>query len=131
MSARPDFTNMKQEIINWLSRIEKIDGQPPKEVIAFNFGIYETEMGFKLYLVGGFEYDEHDDDWACIEVPSEEHRQLELPNTNSNQDWEYIQNQLVNVLVELESEGVFKQTILRNALAITTGFDDGDLTKIR
>lgn len=122
---------MKEEIINWLNQIEKIDGKPPIEVIAFNIGIYESENGFELYLVGGFEYDEYDDDWACIEMPDERHRYMTLPTELSKLGWEDVLKNVANSLNELEKEGKFKTTILKNAEAITTGFDDGELVKIR
>lgn len=122
---------MKEEIINWLNRIEQIDGIPPIEVIAFNIGIYESENGFELYLVGGYEYDEDDDDWACIEMPEAIHRYMSLPPELSKLKWEDLLKNIANTLKELEKEGRFKTTILKNAQAITTGFDDGELIKIR
>ena len=122
---------MKQEIINWLNRIEQIDGVPPREVIAFNFGIFESEDGYKMYLVGGFEYDENDDDWACIEMPEALHRYLDISSEMKSESWETVLNNSANILSELEHEGKLNDTILRNAIAITTGFDDGELIKIR
>ena len=122
---------MKEEIIDWLTRIEKIDGFPPNEVLAFNFGIYESESGYKIYLVGGFEYDEDDDDWACIEMPEAEHRYLSFPTEMESLLWEDLLKSVADVLRELEKEGRFNTTILKNVKAITTGFDDGELIKIR
>jgi len=43
---------MKEKLLEWLENIERIDGKPPKEVVAFNFGLYESEAGFTMYLVG-------------------------------------------------------------------------------
>ena len=122
---------MKEEIINWLTQIEQFDGFPPKEVLAFNFGIYESESGYKMYLVGGFEYDEDDDDWACIEMPKAEHRYLPFPSEMGSLQWEDLLKSVADVLRELEKEGRFNTTILKNVKAITTGFDDGELIKIR
>lgn len=122
---------MKQDIMDWLSRVEQIDGVPPKEVLAFNVGIFESLKGYTLYLVGGFEYDEDDDDWACIEMPESEHRYLELPAEMSSELWESVLEKVAEVLTELELEGRLRNSLLKNAMAITTGFDDGELIKIR
>ncbi|TDE27064.1 hypothetical protein E0I61_15570 [Flavobacterium ranwuense] len=123
--------SMKEEIINWINNIHQIDGIPPKEVIAFNFGIYEDETGYKMYLVGGFEYDENNDDWASIELPKELHRYLNLPVKLQSETWDFILDYCANTLIELETEGKLNNPLLQNAIAITTGFDDGDLIKIR
>ena len=122
---------MKEELINWINNIQKIDGIPPKEVIAFNFGIYESENGYKIYLVGSFEYDENDDDWACIELPTKSHRYFDLPKEFQSKDWDEILTTSAKLLTELEKDGNLKIDLLKNAIAITTGFDDGELIKIR
>jgi hypothetical protein len=122
---------MKKGLINWLNNIQKIDGIPPKEVIAFNFGIYESETGYKIYLVGSFEYDENDDDWACIEMPTKSHRYFDLPKELQSKAWDEILTACANSLIELEKEGKLKIDLFKNAIAITAGFDDGELIKIR
>jgi hypothetical protein len=122
---------MKEKLINWLNNIQKIDGIPPKEVIAFNFGIYESENGYKIYLVGSFEYDENDADWACIELPTKSHRYFDLPKELQSKDWDEILTASAKSLTELEKEGNLKIGLLKNAIAITTGFDDGELIRIR
>lgn len=122
---------MKQDLINWLNNIQKIDGIQPKEVIAFNFGLYESENGFKMYLVGSFEYDENDDDWACVAMPTKSHRYFDLPKELHSKGWDEILTICAELLTELEKEGNLKIDLLKNAIAITTGFDDGELIKIR
>lgn len=122
---------MKQELINWLNNIQKNDGIPPIEVIAFNFGIYESEAGYKIYFVGSFEYDENDDDWACIEMPTESHRYFDLPKELQIKDSDEILTVCAKSLTELEKEGNLKIDLLKNAIAITIGFDEGELIKIR
>ena len=122
---------MKNEIVNRLNHIEEQDGIPPTEVIAFNFGLMESDQGFVMYLVGGFEYSEEDDDWACIDMPEKTYRYLRLPDSIQSASWEQVLEQSYATLKELESEGIFKHNMLRNAQALTTGFDDGELIKIR
>ncbi|MBE8727194.1 hypothetical protein [Flavobacterium hungaricum] len=122
---------MKDDILNWIDNIQQIDGIPPKEIIAFNFGVFEDENGYSIYLVGSFEYDENDDDWACLELPAQVHRYFKLPNKFANVDWEHVLDAVSKVFKELQKEGEFDIPLFENAIAITTGFDDGDLIKIR
>lgn len=122
---------MKEEIVNWLNEIEKQDGIPPSEVVVFNLGLYESDEGFVMYLVGGFEYNEANDDWATLEMPKQDYRYLLLPQLVQNKPWMLVLEYAKNTLLELESEGVFNKNILQNCKAITTGFDDGELIKIR
>lgn len=121
---------MKEDIVNWINNIQKLDGIPPKEVVAFNFGIFQNEVGYVMYLVGSFEYDENDDDWASIELPKAVYRYLNIPASQSKK-WDFILHYCSSLLLELEKEGKFNIELFRNAIAITTGFDDGDLVKIR
>ncbi len=122
---------MNKEIIDWLNNIEKQDGTPPDSVIAFNLGLMESDQGFMMYFVGSFEYSEDDDDWACIEPPTKPYRYLRLPEEVQNESWETILNLSKKAFTELENDGLLDSTLIRNAKAITTGFDDGELIKIR
>jgi hypothetical protein len=122
---------MKTEILNWLNEIEKNEGTPPDSVIAFNFGIMESDQGYMMYFVGAFEYSEDNDDWACIEPPTKPYRYLKLPNKVQNESWDTVLELCKNALTELENEGSLNKTLIKNAKAITTGFDDGELIKIR
>ena len=122
---------MKTEIIDWLKNIEKQDGTPPDSVIAFNLGLLESDQGYMMYFVGAFEYSEDDDDWACIEPPTKPYRYLKLPGKVQKESWETILDLCEKALTELESDGTLNTTLIKNAKAITTGFDDGELVKIR
>ena len=52
---------MREEIEKWLQDI--CDHTTlPENVVALNFGLYEAECGYGLYLDGSAEYDEDDDD---------------------------------------------------------------------
>ena len=122
---------MKDQIQNWLSIIESMDGIAPPEVVAFNFGLFESTEGYLMYLVGGFEYDENDDDWAALGPPDKAYRYIRLPDELQDQPWDDILDVVADVLAEMEEDGLFHKGILKNAKAICCGFDDGELVKIR
>ncbi len=122
---------MEKDIIDWLNNIEQQDGTPPDTVVAFNLGLMESDQGYMMYFVGAFEYSEDDDDWACIEPPSKPYRYFRLPDKVQNESWEAILDLCKNTLTVLENDGSLNTTLIKNAKAITTGFDEGDLIKIR
>lgn len=122
---------MKDLLLKWLQTIEKHDGIPPKEVIAFNIGMYESEAGYSMYLVGGFEYSDDNDDWACLDVPTSDYRHLFLPDELQSKAPDAVAEYCASALKELEADGILATTLVKNAIAITIGFDDGDLIKIR
>lgn len=122
---------MNKEILQWLKKIEKLDGTPPESVIAFNLGIIEGDQGFVMYFVGAFEYSEDNDDWACLEPPTKTYRYLKLPEKFQNLSGEIILELCRKALTEMEQDGTLNTTLMRNAKAITTGFDNGELIKIR
>jgi len=122
---------MKEDILQWIDGIQQMDGIPAKEVVAFNFGIFEEEIGYTLYLIESFEYDKNDDDWACVELPTQLYRYLKLPAQFASENWEFVLDAITNTLKELEKEGKFNIPLFKNAIAITTGFDDGDLVRIK
>lgn len=122
---------MKEEIITWLDNLQKETGLPPKEVIAFNLGLFEGESGYMMYLVGAYEYTEDSDDWASLKMPASPIMYYKLPDNMNEEDWESVLDNCVRELKELESAGKLNIPLFENAIAITTGFDDGDLVRIR
>ena len=122
---------MKKEILKWLAEVEKMDGIPPADVVVFHLGVYKSDEGFVMYLVGGFEYTEENDDWAHLEMPKQDYRYWLLPENVQDKPWQLAVEYAKNTLLELEEEGKFDNNILMHAKAITTGFDEGDIIKIR
>ncbi len=99
------------------------------EIIAFNFGLIETEIGYSMYLIGSEEYEADDDDWAC-EVdfePEDKYFDLKV----ETDDWEYVQSTSEKLIRNFIASESYQNSFLFKADAITTGFDDGDLTKLK
>jgi len=55
---------MENSIINWIQRISEQE-VIPSNIIAFNLGLFKSEEGYCIYMIGSQQYDETDDDWAC------------------------------------------------------------------
>lgn len=116
---------------NWIKDIS--DKETVLENIqALNFGIFESENGYTVYLTGSSEYDIKDDDWACNDDFIPNNRYLEFDQKEiSSLGWQEFLKLIVDSLRNIiKSEEYSKYKILHIA-NITTGFDDGDLVKIR
>ncbi|WP_281225970.1 hypothetical protein [Flavobacterium aquiphilum] len=122
-------TIMTQKSFNeWLDKISKTE-KPSDEILAYYFGILETTNGYETYLVGSKEFHEDDEDWACNTdfVPADKYLKLGQAET----DWKQILDQVKNHIENYTQTENFKNSFLRKAKAIATGFDSGDLHIIR
>ncbi|WP_297091017.1 hypothetical protein [uncultured Draconibacterium sp.] len=122
---------MRDTLTSWLNEIEKNDGIPPKEVVVFNFGIYQSDEGYVMYLVGGFEFTETNDNWAHLEMPKQDYRYLLLPAMVQDKPWQLVVEYCKNTLLEMESEGLLRKNLLKNAQFLTIAYDEGELYRIR
>jgi hypothetical protein len=113
-------------LLKWLERISLIS-PPNPEIKAFNFGIFQTQNGYSVYLIGSTKYDSEDDDWACMEDYAPVERYLELPLT-ANGDWQSVETGLVEALREIVSA---VPSFLNNAEYVTAGFDDVVLVRVK
>src|SRR3954468_5189322 len=114
---------MVQDKFNlWLEDIIKTEN-PSKDIIAYNFGVFETPEGYEIYLVGSIEFDKDDFDWACNTdfVPKKKYFKL----GQKNADWQIILEQVKKLIINFSETDVFKNSFLNNAKAIAAGFDDG------
>ena len=130
-STKLNHGNMKEDVFDWLHTLEK-EEKIPADIKALNFGLCEGVKGYFAYLIGAEDYDEEDDDWACAEDYEPETKYLEFDEGESlDMDWETFQNKIKACLTEyMNSEGNVKTSIFYGKI-ITTGFDDGDLVRVR
>ena len=117
---------MEENIHIWLDLIEH-EAIVPQDIVALNFGIYETEKGYCIYIVGACEYNETDDSWAEDAEALSREFFLEIESQN---DWKLFQKQVEHILSnELKQRSTITSSPFYNKI-ITTGFDDGSLTRI-
>lgn len=122
---------LKHQFIEWMSRIAK-SNRPSTDIIAFNFGLFETGNGFTVYLIGSRSFDKEDDDWATeIDFePKEKYFEID-PNETRGLDWNEVREKVKTLLSEFVSSDLFRDSILKQSKHITIGFDDGELEVIR
>ena len=117
---------MKEKIHEWLDQIEK-GAVIPGHIIVMNFGLYETDDGYCIYLAGASRYEETDDGWAdeLEEMPGGFFIEIETPC-----DWKEFQEQVGCILAnEIQVRRAYAESPFRDKI-VTTGFDDGVLTRI-
>jgi len=118
-------------IADWITN-NKIAASELQGIEAINFGIFETTDGFTTYLTGAKEYDSEDDDWATEVDFEPTNKYLAIPPELTKQlDWMGVLELVENSLTIYLNSDSFTNSQLTNINVITTGFDDGDLTRIK
>ena len=130
-STKLNHGNMKEDVFDWLHTLEK-EEKIPADIKALNFGLCEGVKGYFAYLIGAEDYDAEDDDWACAEDYEPETKYLEFDKGETlDMDWETFQDKMKACLTEyMNREGNAKTSVFYGKI-ITTGFDDGDLVRVR
>jgi hypothetical protein len=123
----PSFKSLN----DWITNI-CLTENPDKNIIAYNFGLFETEEGYTIYLMGSETYDKKNDDWATSTDFSPEYDTYLLPSKEyKNLEWDKTLKKITKKLKLFTKSPTFNKSFLAKAKAITVGFDDGDLTLIK
>lgn len=104
-------------------------GQPSVGLAAINFGIFESDTGFRVYLIGSTEYEEHDDEWACNEdfVPHQKHFGKNL----KSESWQDAMAEVETLISTFMESDEYPDSILAMVDHVTCGFDEGELKRIK
>lgn len=119
---------MKDKIEKWLQQIV-VSECVPTDIVAFNFGIFEVDDGYCIYLIGSKYYDESDDDWVCSVDYEPKEKYLEI--TNTEMDWEEFQKNVEKIVSNYILEKGISETSFFSGKIVTVGFDDGALERIK
>lgn len=123
----PSFKSLN----DWITNI-CLTENPDKKIIAYNFGLFETEEGYTIYLMGSETYNKQNDDWATSTDFSPQYDTYLLPlKEYKNIEWDKTLKKITKELKLFTTTSIFKKSFLAKAKAITVGFDDGDLTLIK
>ena len=122
---------LEEKIEYWLDQMNAETSRLPADIVAFNFGLFETENGYGIYLTGSKSYDEQDDDWACNIDFEPENKYLICASENIKMlKWEEFQKEAKGIISKYISANMDQLPIFQGKV-ITIGFDDGNLVKIR
>ena len=121
--------SVESQIAAWLNLIDK---PAPSDIMALNIGIFETESGYSLYMIGTNSYDANNDDWACNEQFAPDEKYLEISKSDlKDMDEASFQNVVKNVLEMYTKDKILNPSSLFYNKVITLGFDEGNLVRIR
>ncbi len=112
---------------SWISEIE---AHPiPEEIVAVNLGLFETADGYAAYITGSRAYDPEDDSWASSEDFVPKAKYFPLGSAFPGVPWS---DALASYRRLLESYlAKHPRSQLHRLMAITVGFDDGDLEPLK
>lgn len=131
---KKELDNSYKQFEEWLSNLFDKE-KPQDEILAFNFGLFETEDNIQLYITGSKEWEYEDADWACNNDYFPEGR---YPCIDIYKDL-YIflgDNFQIGLFLTIATTIMFVNTyavsnptklLERKGLVFATGFDDGDL----
>ncbi len=123
---KPDELRPKFE--KWLERINHKE-KPDESIVGFNFGLLESPKGYVMYLTGSKTFDKDNDDWAAEVDFAPRSKYFEFGKTFSkDKTWKDIQKCSEELIDYYILSDKFEKSILSKSTAITTGFDDGQLT---
>lgn len=129
---RESLENGYAAFAGWLDTLFQAE-PAPQQVIAYNFGFFESEDGKQIYLSGSDQYDPCDFDWACENTYFPEGRYPELAAFQAvsafTQDYEAGVYLCLSVAAAYILEYCRQRPAFRPA-HISTGFDDGDLVNL-
>lgn len=108
---------------DWLTRLAETE-RPPADILAFHFGLFEGDDSCSVYLVGSRDFNDDDEDWVANDDWLAKAKALELPAGDPDRITEEVAEAIGDFLESGDS-------FLHDAKAITVGFDDGDLLRVR
>jgi hypothetical protein len=117
-----------EEFAMWLRRVNELD-PPPEDIVAFNFGLFESTDGYVIYVTGAKSFDPEDADWASSNdwSPNEKYF-YGLAKETLGKDLERVQNLAIELVKEFLDTPIGSNSFLA-ASEVTVGFDDGDLVR--
>lgn len=122
---------MVEKFKDWLDDI--LNNNDLTDIVAFNFNLYEEfseddeneNESFAIQLIGAPEYDPENPDWACNEKFTSGENLFMLTCA----DWEECLLIVKSWITEYINSGNYSEK-LKQGIAVTVGFVDGDLDVI-
>lgn len=121
--------SLESEITDWMINLAQ-NNIIPEDITALNFGMFESDKGYSIYLTGSKIYDENCDDWACEIDFEPKNKYLNLTSREVKKiTWQDFQSHTIQIIAKcIETNKHVKSWIAKRT--VTAGFDDDELTKI-
>lgn len=106
--------------------------KPKKDVIAYNFSLFQTDNCYAIHLVDSIQYEKNDRDTARKNEPDASVSYYPLSKSEYEAlEWKQVLNKIKSQLDEFVKTERFKNSSLAEAKIITMRFDDGDLLSLK
>ncbi|MEH7012433.1 hypothetical protein V7087_16735 [Neobacillus niacini] len=129
---RNQLADSYKQFEDWLNELFEQD-KVQDDILAFNFGLFESDDGIQLYITGSTEWEVDNEDWASNNDYFPEGR---YPNiTLYNELYNFWEDKFyLGLFLTISSTITFANTYLLSyparfpkEVVFATGFDDGDL----
>ncbi|MDH7445652.1 hypothetical protein [Aquimarina sp. 2201CG14-23] len=115
----------------WIKEIESTKA-PNDKIIAYNFGLFESNGSYMMYLIGCKKYDTKNEDWVCDVDYEPKNKYFDLHNAElNNSKWEFVLEYAVKLVKGFMKTENYYQSFLVKSEYITIGFDDGNLIQLK
>lgn len=106
--------------------------KPEKDIIAYNFELFETENCYAIHLIHAKEYEKEDQVPTGKNDPENSDNYYPLSkNEYKELNWKQTLNKIRSQLNEFVKTEKFKNSSLAKAKTITIRFDDGDMLRLK
>jgi hypothetical protein len=112
-----------QEFSLWLDRVLVM--VMPKEIIAYNFNMYEDADVYHIQLTGTASFSDDDPDWACKDIFSTGENIFIVERKIAGQKWEDGLEFSKGLISRYLEKGKYSKT-LKEKQIVAIGFVDGD-----
>ncbi|GAB3864215.1 hypothetical protein GCM10028824_01480 [Hymenobacter segetis] len=124
-----DTAAFQAEVETWLHEILTSE-KPLGGISAYRFGLGEVEEGYVLYLAGSKFYDEEDDEWAANPPEFLAAKEL-IISGDEEREWYWILLEVIYVLGRVLRKMPVQTSFLGGTIPVYTGFESGDLYRIK
>ena len=119
------------ELAAWLARAFE-SSPPPRGIVAYYVGLFESPDGCTAYLTGSREFDPEDDEWACNDDYAPDEKYFALPERiNGPRDCRRVERRVVRAVETFLAAPENAGSFLNRASAVAVGFDGDDLVRVR
>ena len=106
--------------------------KPEKDIIAYNFALFQTDSCYAIHLVDSIQYKKDDRDTAGKNDPDTSVSYYPLSKGEyETLEWKQVLNKIKSQLEEFVKTEKFKNSYLAKAKIITIRFDDSDLLRLK
>jgi len=122
---------LQEQFNDWVKRLSRSESAP-RDIIAFNFGLTQKSTGYSISVMGTKEFTEDSDDWADEADFEPREKYLDITyDEEETPDWDEVFEEVRVSIRDYTRSLEFQNSILRNAKAITLGFNDEELVRVK